>query len=176
MTFIITRNLRCQKPLNTLATPFIDRLPGMPPGTLTLPEGRKKEKAKIELLRYSPQEVLEKELSSIKDILEEKKDRSVMWVNIEGINDLDTLEEVGEIFGMHPLHLEDILNTDQRPKLEEHEGYLFLAMKMIYLRGEADDIEYEHLSVFVSDDTVITFQQRQGDVFDPVRDRIRKAK
>lgn len=149
---------------------------GMPPGTLVLPRGQNPETAEITLIGYDDSTFLEQKVSGIKEACEISSRLPVAWININGINDTSMIEEAGKLFRLHPLHLEDIMNTDQRPKIEEHENYLFIIMKMIYMAASDEAIEYEQLSIFLVNNTVITFQEKEGDVFDPVRKRIRNAK
>jgi magnesium transporter len=149
---------------------------GMPPGTLVLPHGQTPETAEITVIGYDESSFLEQKVSGIKEAYAISSPLPVAWININGVNDTAMIEEAGKIFHLHPLHLEDILNTDQRPKTEEHESYLFIIMKMIYMTDSAESIEYEQLSMFLINNTVITFQEKEGDVFDPIRKRIKNAK
>lgn len=150
---------------------------GMFPGELVLPEGKKEERARVTVISYTPSDLTEKEISNPADISDISFDRSVNWINIEGIHDLETIEEIGRLFKVHPLHLEDILETEQRPKIDDQNNYLLVMIKMVYLSDKTEDgVEYEHLTVFINEDTVITFQEKPGDVFDPIRNRIRNAK
>ena len=131
---------------------------GMPPGTLILPRGQTPETPEITVIGYDNSTFLEQKVSGIKEAREISSRLPVAWINVNGVNDTAMIEEAGKLFHLHPLHLEDILNTDQRPKIEEQENYLFIIMKMIYMTDSADAIEYEQLSIFLVHNTVITFQ------------------
>lgn len=98
------------------------------------------------------------------------------WINVDGLHDLKLMKEIGKIFNIHPLLLEDILNTGQRPKIEEYDNCLFMVLKMLRYDKEKQMILAEQLSMVVGKTYLLTFQERPGNVFEPVRDRIRKQK
>jgi len=100
----------------------------------------------------------------------------VTWINVDGLHDLKLMKEIGKIFNIHPLLLEDILNTGQRPKIEEYDNCLFMVLKMLRYDKEKQMILAEQLSMVVGKTYLLTFQERPGNVFEPVRDRIRKQK
>lgn len=127
------------------------------------------------LFKYNESEVYEKEAKKILK-LDLEDGEWVYWVNICGIHDKEKIEKVGEEFGLHPLVVEDILTTNQRPKIEEFDDYLLIVLKMIYWEEGADDITSEHVSIILGDNYVISFQMREGDVFDSVRERIKTGK
>lgn len=106
-------------------------------------------------------------LSEIHDI------PGIKWINVDGIHDVDIVESIGMQFGIHFLVLEDILDVNQRPKMEDHDLYLYTVLKMVYLDKKSSKIVAEHVSLLIFSDMVITFQERMGyDVFDPIRNRI----
>ena len=149
---------------------------GLPPGTLIHVGEKKLENAIIRLIDYSEEGFEEKELGSIDECLPYKDKESVTWVNIDGLHDIDLINNIGNQFNLHPLVLEDILNTEQRPKLDDMEDYLFIVAKMIYYNSDNDRIKFEQVSMVLWKNIVITFQEDVGDVFDPVRERLRKGK
>jgi magnesium transporter len=100
----------------------------------------------------------------------------ITWVNIDGLHDIDVINKIGNQFNLHPLVLEDILNTQQRPKLDDMEDYLFVIAKMIYYNPEDDRGKFEQISFVLWKNLVLTFQEDIGDVFEPVRERLRKGK
>ncbi len=105
------------------------------------------------------------------------KDRpTIIWINIDGIHEIETLEKLGDCFGLHPLTLEDILNTDQRPKIEDYGEYIFIVLKMLYPDDETGEILAEQVSLVLGKNFVISFQEREGDIFNSVRERIRSGK
>lgn len=105
------------------------------------------------------------------------KDRpTIIWINIDGIHEIETLEKLGDCFGLHPLTLEDILNTDQRPKIEDYGEYIFIVLKMLYPDDDTGEILSEQVSLVLGKNFVISFQEREGDIFNSVRERIRSGK
>jgi magnesium transporter len=100
----------------------------------------------------------------------------VTWINIDGVHDVEVIEKIGRHFDIHPLVLEDILHTGQRPKMENFESYLFIVIRMLYYDDEKHETTSEQVSLLVGKNFVISFQEMVGDVFDNVRDRIRGGK
>jgi magnesium transporter len=97
-------------------------------------------------------------------------------VNIDGLHEVDIIEKIGGNFGLHPLVLEDILNTQQRPKLDDLEEYLFIVTKMLAYDVEQHQVKAEQFSLVLYKNCIITFQERVGDVLDPIRERLRRGK
>lgn len=149
---------------------------GLPPGTLIHVGERKAEKVKIRILDYDAAQFEEKEAKTIEESFPFKDKPTVTWVNLDGLHETEIIEKLGSHFGLHPLLLEDILNTDQRPKMEDYGDYIFVVLKMLYPGKNKGEIEAEQVSLILGSNFVISFQERQGDVFDPARDRIRKNK
>jgi magnesium transporter len=149
---------------------------GLPPGTLVHIGDRKVEKTKITLIDYDEAQLQEKELETVDECFPFKDKPTVTWINIDGIHQVEIIEKIGKHFNIHPLILEDILHTGQRPKMEDFEDYIFVVVKMIYYDEKDNEIKAEQLSLLIGPNFVISFQEKEGDVFDPVRDRIRKSK
>jgi magnesium transporter len=149
---------------------------GLPPGTLIYIGERKVEKVRIRILDYDEAQFEEKEAKAIEESFPFKDKPTVTWVNIDGLHEVEIIEKLGSHFGLHPLLLEDILNTDQRPKMEDYGDYIFIVLKMLYHSDNKDEIESEQVSLILGSNFVISLQEREGDVFDPLRDRIRKSK
>ncbi|MCG6534124.1 MAG: magnesium/cobalt transporter CorA, partial [Syntrophales bacterium LBB04] len=106
-----------------------------------------------------------------------KEQPTVTWINIDGIHDIKMVEQMGEMFGIHPLILEDILNTDQRPKIEDNGDYIFIVLKMLFDRGIAsDEIFTEQISIILGPHFVISFQEQERDILKPLRERIKIEK
>jgi len=146
------------------------------PGTVEYAGERKVEKVRITAIDYAPDRFEEREITSVTDCAPYRDSRTVTWINISGLHDTDMIKEIGEIFHLHPLVLEDIVNTQQRPKMEDYESYIYLVLKMLAYDDEAGVIRSEQISLILGPTYVISFQEKDGDVFDPVRDRIRKGK
>ena len=114
-------------------------------------------------------------MESVADVLHLRDAPRTSWINIDGLHEVGLVEAVGEHYGLHPLVLEDIVSVGQRPKLEEYDGYLFLILPMLSWDAEQAVVGEEQLSLVVGPGWVVTFQERVGDVFEPVRERIRVA-
>ncbi len=97
------------------------------------------------------------------------------WINLIGIHDTALLEQFGKNFGIHPLALEDILNTQHRPKIEEFDDYILIILKMLFFNDEGQTIETEQVSLAFGQNYLLSFQEIEGDVFDRVRDRIKRS-
>ena len=152
------------------------RKAGLPPGTLVYVGEKRVEKATISVIDYNEAEVNERPVAKPSDCRQYLTRDSVTWINVTGLDDTGMLETMGDVFGIHLLVLEDILNTGQRPKLQDHDDYLFMTLKMLY-RGQGNgEIVAEQVSLILGRNYVLTFQEIAGDVFDIIRDRIRTAK
>jgi len=149
---------------------------GQIPGSLILIGNQKMEKPLITLMEYDRDKLEEKELSTIEEAVACKDSKSVSWINVYGIHDMDLMSRLGEIFNFHPLILEDILNTDQRPKYDDGEAHDVFILKMLKYDEDLKEIASEQLTLILGEGYVITLQEQVGDVFNPVRERIRNAK
>ena len=148
---------------------------GLQPGTIVFVGEKKVEKTRIRIIDYDAANLEEKEVSSIEDCFPFKDSPTITWINIDGLHDVELIDGIGKHFDLHPLILEDIANTGQRPKLETSERYLFLVLKMLQVTQDTDEIRREQFSLVVGKNFVISFQERFGDVFEPVRKRLRKT-
>jgi len=149
---------------------------GLPPGALIHIGEKKTEKAKISVMDYSIGKYDEKEIKKVEDCFSLKRRPSISWINIDGLHEIDIIEKIGKCFDIHPLVLEDILDTDQRPKMEDYEKFIFLVLKMLYVEDKTQEIHSEQVSLILGNNYVISFQETIGDVFDSVRERIRGSK
>ena len=149
---------------------------GLPPGTLIYVGERKVETVRITYIDYDEHNFAEKQVSNIEECFAFKTTPTVTWINIDGLHDVKIIEKLGQQFELHPLVLEDILHTGQRPKLEDFEKYIFIVLTMLSYNGDNQTVEAEQVSIVLSSNFVISFQERIGDVFDQIRDRIRNAK
>lgn len=156
-------------------TKNISKKAGLKPGSLIYIGESKENSVNISYIHYTPENIIEKSLWDIKDI--NLKDPSgVHWINVYGLSDTSIIEGLGKSFSVEHLFLEDILNTSKRPKIDDLNNNLFIILKMIYNNEGSDVIVSEQLSIILSGNYVITFQEDPGDVFDPIRDRIRLDK
>lgn len=147
---------------------------GLLPGTLIHIGEQKRENTKITLIDYDETQFKEIELSSIEECSSFKDKPTITWINIDGIHNVEVIEKTGKCFNLNPLLLEDILNTDQRPKMEDYDSYLFIVLKMISYNDVDREIKTEQISLVLGRNYVISFQETGGDVFEYIRDRIRK--
>jgi len=145
---------------------------GLPPGTLVLIGDQRDEPVTIELIDYSETVSNEHEIANVEDLKSCLETSTVSWVNINGIHNTDAIAAIGKVYNIHNLVLEDILNTDHRPKVEPFEEYVFFTMKMMWY-NEENELEKEQISIVFGTPYVLCFQERKGDIFDPIRERIR---
>jgi len=146
---------------------------GMSPGSLIFVGEKKIEKTRIRVIDFTTENVTSKEVDQIEDVFMHKGTGSVSWINIDGLHDTELINKFGKHFGLHSLLLEDILNTEHRPKIEEFGEYIFIVLKMLYYDENEKIIISEQLSLILGNNLVITFQERVGDVFNPIRQRIK---
>lgn len=147
---------------------------GLPPGTLVY-TGEHRETFGIEVIDYDAENVQKLKTENVEDVLPFKITPTISWINVFGLHKTEAIQKLGEYFDLHPLVLEDILNVRQRPKVEFYDNYVFVVLKML---NYTDDrmVDTEQVSMVLGRNFVITFQEKPGDVFDPVRERILKNK
>jgi magnesium transporter len=154
----------------------ISQKAGSAPGTLVHIGERKTEKPRITVLNYDDVQLQEKQLDRIEEAFTFKDSPTTTWLNIDGIHDIELIEKIGAHFNIHPLILEDIVNTGQRPKTDDFEAYNYFVLKMLYLDEQSNEVRSEQVSLVLGHNFLISFQEIEGDVFALVRDRIRKGK
>jgi len=152
------------------------RKAGASPGTLIHIGEQKVDETRMTLIDYDEEHLQERVLDSIEEAFPLKDLPTVTWINIDGLHQLDIIEKVGQHFNIHPLVLEDIVNTGQRPKTEEFEDLIFVVLKMLHYNKNSEKIGSEQFSLILGSNFLLSFQEIQGDVFKTVRERIRKAK
>jgi magnesium transporter len=149
---------------------------GRPPGTLIHVGERKTDRVRITVIDYDESSADEHELDDIEECFPFKDTATVTWINVDGIHDTEVIQKLGDCYGIHPLVLEDVVNTNQRPKLEDFDDYIFSVLKMLAYDEEELRPEFEQVSIVLGPNYVISFQEREGDVFETVRERIRSGK
>jgi magnesium transporter len=148
---------------------------GLPPGTLVHIGEKSDREIRVTVMDYSGAGCEEKVMTSVKECFYFADPDHVTWIDVEGLHEVEMIQQVGECKGIHPLVLEDIVNTDQRPKLDDYGDYLYIVLKMLRTRGE--EIVTEQVSLILGANVVISFQEgMEGDVFNPIRERIRNGK
>ena len=127
----------------------------------------------MRVIAYSTTEIVEQRIADIGEVSEFFNRYPVIWVNIDGLGDVDTIRRSGEMFGLHRLALEDVSATHQRPKVEEYDEHTFIVLRMPV---EGERFDSEQISIFLGDKYVLTFQESEGDCWDAVRERLRHAR
>jgi len=145
---------------------------GLPPGSIIYVGEQKVEKVKITLTEYDEANVETYEIKSVDEIDPFTDTPQVTWVSVCGLHETDFLMQIGERFKVHPLVLEDILNTETRPKIEITDDYLFIVMKLITYNTEHKILESEQVSFILGDSFVFSFMERSDEIFNPIRERI----
>ncbi len=146
---------------------------GLAPGQLVFIGEKKVEEIGVHLFDYDADKLTEQELSELAEAREAVDSKTVSWVNINGLHDTASIRAIGEALNLHPLLLEDVLNTGQRPKLELYDDVVFLVVKMLRFDKKKKLVVAEQLSMVLGSTFVLTFQEQPGDVFESVRNRIR---
>ena len=149
---------------------------GLPPGSLVHVGDVLEATTRITLVDYNKGNVEELQIQSVDDILKYKDSDTVTWAIVEGLANVDIVERIGTMFGIHQLVQEDILNTNQRPKFEEYDDYLYIVLKCLNTEGKQFSVTYEQISLLVLNNFIFVFKEKKNDVFNPVLQRIRKSK
>jgi magnesium transporter len=158
--------------LRRRATPKSHKTVFLPPGTISYVGEERTEEVSTETIIYNTDNYLKIE-DLYKGSIDEDK---VYWYNIDGVHNIDLLEKVGDKFNLHHLLLEDIANTTQRPKTEFFGDYIYQCIKMITYDSEHHELSEEQVSIVLTANSVITFQEKTGDVFENIRDRIENSR
>ena len=146
---------------------------GLPPGSLVHVGEKKTEEVTIAIIDYDEMQFEEKEAKTVEECFPLKDKPTVTWINVVGIHQVEIIEKLGNRLGLHPLVLEDILDTHHRPKMEDFGDYIYIVLKMFYSDDERSDIVEEQISLILGSNFAISFQESQRDVFNPVRERLR---
>ena len=152
------------------------RKSGLPPGSLVHIGERKVRTPKISIIDYDEAKFWEERSKKIEECFVFKERPTITWVNIDGLHQTSLLEALGDCYGFHPLVLEDILNTDQRPKIEDYGDYLYIVLRSLEYNERKKEIESDQISIILGRNFVFSFQEKEGDTFDAVRERIRTGK
>jgi magnesium transporter len=149
---------------------------GMPPGSLVHVGEVKTAQAELALFRYDAAKLTEQSAQKLADLDLHRNENETLWLNLHGLQDAALMAELGKTFGLHPLVLEDILNTDQRPKLDSYGDYLYFVARFFSYDRETMAISSEQVSIILGHNFVLSFQERRSGSFDPVRERLRAGK
>lgn len=151
---------------------------GLPPGTLVHIGEKKTEKVKITAIDYSETEFQEFEAKTVEECFPLKDKPTITWINVDGIHQPETIQKLGDCYGLHPLVQEDIMNTDQRPKIEDYGEYIYIVLKKIAYDEKKVEISLEQVSLILGKNFVISFQEKGngGDALETIKERIKSAK
>ncbi|MBX3128000.1 MAG: magnesium/cobalt transporter CorA [Polyangiaceae bacterium] len=167
----MARPKKTRRRRTSLIIPHRRTLPGAPAGTIAVDPSAPK--SVVTVMAFGPDDFVERQLDDVGTLKGLLVSHPVVWVNVDGLGDAAMLTALGEALGLHALAMEDVVNVHQRPKLEEYEDHVYLVLRMAPW-GEAQTTE--QLSVFLGNKWVVTFQEEAGDCFDPVRERVRRAR
>lgn len=146
---------------------------GLPPGSLVHVGSVKTARPQISLLAYDGEGIEEKRFTSIDESRAYRPGRKNLWLNVYGLQDSEMLGEIGRRFSLHPLVLEDILNTHQRPKIEDYGDYLYCVVRVFEYDATTRTLNSDQLSIVLGRNFVLTFQERRTGTFEPIRERLR---
>lgn len=149
---------------------------GLSPQALVFRGDKKMDEVLIRLIDFSDEQVEEKTIDSVKDLLPYRNKKSVTWINIDGLHDLDLLQEIGAEFELENFILSNVLEVNSRPMVHEYNNCIYISLKMLKIDSETNIISSENFSMVFNDFILISFQEKNGDVFMPVRERIRNSK
>jgi magnesium transporter len=153
------------------------RKSGLPPGTPVHIGERKTGEPRVSLMHYDGEQMVEEEVTDVTACRTWRERSGVTWINVEGVHQIELLEQLGKCFDLHPLVLEDIANTGQRPKVEDYGGYLYIVLRMLSPHVVTQEVVGEQVSLVLGPNFVIAFQEGiAGDLFNPIRERLRTAK
>ena len=154
----------------------ISQKKGLPPGTLMHIGKKKSEHSEITVYHYNEETFNEVKQRQIEKIPLTNDASLVTWLNLDGIHNIEMVEAIGKQYQLHALSLEDVLNTNHRPKVEFYQNYLLFTLKMLGIHPSGNKLVVEQVSFTLGKDFLISFQEQEGDVFNAVRDRIKLAK
>ncbi len=149
---------------------------GKAPGELVFIGNREVEETTIRVIDYDYEKLTEKDIQNIKDTVQYLETDTVTWININGLHDIELIRKLGSSFGLHALVMADIVNTGQRPRMEDYDEYLFWGIKTLRYDDVKGEISSDQISIILGRNVLLSFQERPGDIFEPIRDRIRKQK
>ncbi|MEY4701903.1 MAG: magnesium transport protein CorA, partial [Pseudomonadota bacterium] len=149
---------------------------GASPGTVMYVGEDRSDPIVITHIKYDSQGVTGPTPVASSEVKPASGESGISWYTIDGVHDTEVLRVIGENFQLHPLVVEDIANTGQRPKIEDFDNYIFIAMKMITFDSQAKELVAEHVSIILGQGFVLAFLEDEGDVFEPIRARIKAGK
>lgn len=149
---------------------------GLPPGTPVHIGEQKTAQSRLNVIAFDTEKCHEQEVTDVRRLENVRESSTVFWLNVDGVQDVALLEQIASTFQLHPLVLEDIANTDQRAKVEDYDNHLYIVIRQLSYDRDADEVQSEQVSLVLADKLLISFGEREGDLFNSVRERIRFAK
>lgn len=149
---------------------------GIAPDELIFIGKQKIDQVLLRVIDFDTTDMEEMSLEKVKDVLKYRNKDSVTWLNVDGLHNQQIMREIALDFQLDKVILSDVMNTTGRPKLEEHANSLFLSIKMLQVDKDTNELSLENLSIIITKSVLISFQEKKGDVFDPIRERIRNKK
>lgn len=149
---------------------------GLPPGSLIHIGEKLVDRVSITLIDYTENSFTEKKVESMEDCREALVTPSISWINMIGLHDVSQFKQIQDVFGVHPLVLEDILHTAQRPRMEDYGDYIYVVIRMIFPDKDNHHIVSEQVSMIIGNEFILTFQEIEADIFNQIRERIRLSK
>ena len=146
--------------------------PGTAPATLVVPPEYQGQQPVVTLIEYDAHSIEERKIETMDELLPCLDNDKVSWINVDGLGDPEFFQRLGRQFRIHPLALEDLFNIGQRPKIDEYDRQLFIVLDMAY-ENKKEEVVFEQVCIVLAENFVITIQEDPGDVFDPVRQRLR---
>ena len=154
----------------------VSKKAGLPPGSIVYVGKKRDENATLELIRFNATSLSKHRFDNCEELNKNMDTNSVNWINVDGVHNQELINQFEKIFGLDHLLLEDVANTNQRPKVEEYDGKVFMSLKMLRYDENEQDVDSEQISLVLNKNYVISFQEKTGDVFGNIRDRIENGK
>ena len=149
---------------------------GLPPGTLVYIGDKSGERSSIAVATYDENEFHREEVETPEACALKIGENRTCWINVTGIHQSVTIEQIGELFHIHPLLLEDVMNTDQRPKFEMYDDYLFVVLRVLIYDERQGSATTEQVSIVLESNYVISFQESESNIFNSILERLEKSK
>jgi magnesium transporter len=149
---------------------------GVSPDEFLFRGKQKTDEITLRIIDYDAQNLEENAIKKVQEALEFQEKNTVTWLNVDGLHNATIMEEISKGFNLDSLILAEVMNTGTRPKVVEYQNCVYISIKMLQQNPETNLISVENLSLIITESVLISFQERRGDVFEPVRERIRKQK
>ncbi len=149
---------------------------GLSPDAMHFFGEKKVEHTRIRCISYNAEHLQELEIADVEELRHCETSGNILWVNVDGIHNVDKIQTIANIFAIDPLAVANILDTHSRPRVIEYDACVFISARMLHFNESDNQITAENLVMILKDNLLLTFQERVGDVFEPVRDRLRKSR